>query len=278
MKTPSLRKHPWLLIAPLLLLFITLIGLEIVQAQGLVGGNDVIDRPVVDTYDNFSMIDTHNPINMDGQVTAFEVFVGTTEPVTLVIYRQTGPGPDFSIVGTSEQKTPTSVGFNQFQLTTPIQVQAGDLVGLVNSSVKFTMDPPHNPDFGDLSGTMLFSSNGAGLTTNFIGSSNRTYSVRVIGEGTDNDGDGISDDVDTDDDNDGQLDEDELACGSDPLDAASLSPDNDGDNSPDCVDPDDDNDGVADDVDAFPFSDMSATVMVGDCDSGVASQVLANGA
>jgi hypothetical protein len=63
------------------------------------------------------------------------------------------------------------------------------------------------------------------------------------------DGDGIPDGEDTDDDNDGQFDEDEIACGSDPRDAASTSPDNDGDGAPDCVDSDDDNDGVPDLVD-----------------------------
>ena len=65
-------------------------------------------------------------------------------------------------------------------------------------------------------------------------------------EWRDTDGDGTGDNADTDDDDDGQLDVDETACGSDPLDKTSLSPDFDGDHSPDCVDSDDDNDGVAD--------------------------------
>ena len=67
------------------------------------------------------------------------------------------------------------------------------------------------------------------------------------------DGDTEGDVCDLDDDNDGQTDSDETACGSDPMNAASLSPDNDTDNLPDCVDPDDDNDGVDDGDDAFPF-------------------------
>jgi hypothetical protein len=71
-------------------------------------------------------------------------------------------------------------------------------------------------------------------------------------EQSDNDGDGIGDNADPDDDNDGQSDLDELACGSDPLDAASLSPDADGDDIPDCVDTDDDNDGVDDAADLCP--------------------------
>ena len=54
-------------------------------------------------------------------------------------------------------------------------------------------------------------------------------------EWSDNDGDGIGDNADLDDDNDGQLDVDEIACGSDPLDANSLSQDTDGDSIPDCA-------------------------------------------
>jgi len=55
---------------------------------------------------------------------------------------------------------------------------------------------------------------------------------------TNTDGDGMGDACDPDDDNDSQSDADEIACGSDPLDNASLSPDKDSDGVPDCVDPD----------------------------------------
>ena len=55
-------------------------------------------------------------------------------------------------------------------------------------------------------------------------------------------------------DGDGQTDADEIACGSDPNDNASVSPDNDGDVVPDCVDPDDDNDGVLDGPDNCDFT------------------------
>ena len=72
-------------------------------------------------------------------------------------------------------------------------------------------------------------------------------------EWTDTDGDGIGNNADTDDDNDGQSDADEIACGSDPLDNASLSSDFDQDGVPDCVDEDSDNDGVLDTSDAFPL-------------------------
>lgn len=71
-------------------------------------------------------------------------------------------------------------------------------------------------------------------------------------ECSDADGDGIGDHADTDDDNDGQSDLNEIQCGSNPLDATSLSADFDGDGLLDCIDEDDDNDGVKDYADVFP--------------------------
>jgi hypothetical protein len=68
------------------------------------------------------------------------------------------------------------------------------------------------------------------------------------------DGDGAGDACDPDNDNDGQLDADEIACGSNPLSAASRAPDSDLDNRPNCVDPDDDNDGVQDATDNCPLT------------------------
>jgi hypothetical protein len=60
----------------------------------------------------------------------------------------------------------------------------------------------------------------------------------------DNDGDGIVNDDDDDDDNDGQLDVQEIACGSDPLDAESMSVDENENNIPDCQEADDDSDTI----------------------------------
>jgi len=67
------------------------------------------------------------------------------------------------------------------------------------------------------------------------------------------DGDSMGDACDPDDDNDGQSDADEIACGSNPMDASSKSTDTDNDNQPDCVDNDDDNDGVPDANDNCPL-------------------------
>jgi hypothetical protein len=61
-------------------------------------------------------------------------------------------------------------------------------------------------------------------------------------EDTDTDGDGIGNEADTDDDNDEVSDSEEIECGSDPLDSASLPSNIDGDDLCDAMD-DDDNDG-----------------------------------
>ncbi len=72
-------------------------------------------------------------------------------------------------------------------------------------------------------------------------------------EWIDTDSDGTGNNADTDDDNDGQSDEEEISCGTDPLDASSFSGDKDTDGITDCFDNDNDNDGVQDNSDAFPL-------------------------
>jgi len=118
-------------------------------------------------------------------------------------------------------------------------------------------------------------------------------------EQSDNDGDDIGDNADPDDDNDGYTDADENDNGTDPFDAGSTPPDNDGDGVSDMNDPDDDNDGVDDGDDAFPFdpdewadtdgdgvgdnadefdnSDLSATVAINGCNTGVTNQFVRAG-
>ena len=72
-------------------------------------------------------------------------------------------------------------------------------------------------------------------------------------EWVDADGDGIGNNADTDDDNDGFSDSDEIAAGTDPLDATDVPADGDGDGIPDALDNDFDNDGITNDKDAFPL-------------------------
>ncbi len=72
-------------------------------------------------------------------------------------------------------------------------------------------------------------------------------------EWADTDEDGIGDNADLNDDDDAWTDSEEFACGSDPLDSASVPADFDADGVCDKVDTDDDGDGSDDELDAFPF-------------------------
>ncbi len=72
-------------------------------------------------------------------------------------------------------------------------------------------------------------------------------------ETTDTDGDGVGNNADEDDDNDGWIDENEVGCGTDPLDDSSVPADYDADSVCDPLDADDDNDGTDDADDAFPY-------------------------
>ncbi|MEQ1485165.1 hypothetical protein [Methyloglobulus sp.] len=149
-------------------------------SESVVGGNVVIDREIVDIRGNYFTVDTNQPINIDGRLTHWEVFAKNNNPVKLVIYRQNNGA--FALVANSGTKTP-SVGFNRFTLEPKVAVKAGDFVGMFfpqQGSVSFTLDPPSVPDFFDLSGTVLFSVPGANAT-DFAGSSNRRYSIRVVG-------------------------------------------------------------------------------------------------
>jgi hypothetical protein len=154
-------------------------------ASTLSGGNPPIPRAFLDGFSNFSIVDKNNPINATGNVTGWDIFAGATTPVELLIFRQTGPS-SYSLVGSGPLVTP-SLGLNTFTLPSPIAVQAGDLVGYYtqgNGVAEFDLDPPFSFAFGNLSGTMLFTTNGGGVSSAFIDSSNRTYSIDVFGSAT----------------------------------------------------------------------------------------------
>ena len=144
----------------------------------LVGGNHVENREFDDGIENFSVLDTNKPFNADGKVTAWEVFIGEARgDVQLVIYRKTDTGTGFIIVGTSDRKTAPPAGLHQFT-TKPIEVLKGDFIGLVNSRVTYDSSV-RDACMPDLTGWILFSPDA--LSTNFIASCNRVYSVRATG-------------------------------------------------------------------------------------------------
>lgn len=162
------------------------------------GGNDVKMRDRVDDKKDFYLVDTNNPINLDGSLREWSIWAKNTSPspVQLIIYRrELGMAkyknknvPDWSVVGRSDLKTPKN-GQNKFDLPTPIQVLKGDYVGLYHSgqgSVAFTLNGPEDLGEGNFSGSVLLTKSNAttsgdseNAVTSFVSSSDRTYSVSV---------------------------------------------------------------------------------------------------
>ncbi|MEI2770809.1 MAG: hypothetical protein V9G98_08785 [Candidatus Competibacter sp.] len=163
--------------------------------SSVVGGNVIVDRPVVDSStSNFYMVDTNHPLNADGSVDQWEIFAGAQTPVQLVIFRQRGG--QFFVVGKSSVVEPTTTGYNLFELNPKLKVKAGDFVGAYfpdTGSIVFNDDPPYPPpstfSAGDLTGTTLLLLIGTTTTPSpdppypiaFTLSSNRHYSIRVMG-------------------------------------------------------------------------------------------------
>ncbi|MCC3475850.1 MULTISPECIES: hypothetical protein [unclassified Microcoleus] len=153
------------------------------------GGNDVEMRGRVDDKNDFYLVDTNNPINLDGSLREWSIWAKNTSPVQLIIYRLElgmatfGNKAPWSVVAKSKVETPV-VGDNSFKLPAPIEVLKGDFVGLYHpnqGSVAFTQDRPDNMNIPNLTGSVLQTSDGSGpnSATNFVFSSDRTYSVSV---------------------------------------------------------------------------------------------------
>ena len=164
------------------------------------------------------LLDPGDQLNMAGGVGGYFSGAGVTEENTLAVHETNG---------TADNSKPIIVYTGNFFFTADINM-------IQNGGTELTIsDGPSLTTNNDIMAMNAFAS----LADASIG--NEVCTSVVV----DTDDDGIPDDEDLDDDNDGQSDEDEIACGSDPLDANSVSSDEDEDNIPDCVDPDFGDDG-----------------------------------
>ncbi len=165
-------------------LLTTFLALQSDARAVLEAGNEVIDRHLTDTFEDFHILDRNNPFQISGLVTQWEVYVMDSSQLALVLYRDIGDG--FDVVGRSELQS-TVEGFNRFTLTNPISVNAGDFVGLYLTaahSAAYTLDPPFRLSArADFRHAVLFTDDqtGAEGATDFVGSTTRTYSVRAFG-------------------------------------------------------------------------------------------------
>ncbi len=150
------------------------------SAQGVstIGGNPVVERGNADTgYGPFYLMDTNHPFTADGHVNRWEIYADATNPVQLVIYRQTGGV--FEEVGRSTVVTPVK-GYNLFTIETAIPVKAGDFVGAYMPAVGSISDTVYGGcTSGSLDQPVLFSSS---TSTAFAFSCWRVYSLRAYNE------------------------------------------------------------------------------------------------
>jgi hypothetical protein len=67
-------------------LAIPLLGVGVAWGgSSVIGGNVIVDRPMVDSASNFYMVDTNHPINADGRLNYWEIYAGANTPVQLVM-------------------------------------------------------------------------------------------------------------------------------------------------------------------------------------------------
>ena len=147
-----------------------------VAAATISGGNPVIARSYSDGYHNFSILDGNNPIDGTGNLTSWSIYASPdASAVSLLIYRHAGLG--YTLVRSSGLETPAAAGLQTFALPSGFSVQAGDLLGLYFQGFGSTVF-----DF-PTGGPMLYTDNDAGFgnATNFVGNSDRIYSVSVTG-------------------------------------------------------------------------------------------------
>ena len=152
------------------------------QVVKTIGGNPVIARSQKDGFAGY-LLDVHHPFTHAGSLTHWEIYAYDTQPVELVIYRQTNGM--FVEVGRSAAVMPVS-GFNLFQLDKPIKVEAGDFIGALNGtiglsggSIAYSLDGTETVSqcVNNLERTTLLAFDKA---TNFACSTNRTYSLRAF--------------------------------------------------------------------------------------------------
>ena len=139
-------------------------------------GNDATERPIADTYHNFTIIDTNNPSSEFGALNTFSYYAANTNPFRFVLV------DEFSVVQwVSEEITPPGIGTQSWPSLTPVPVEPDWNLGLyfaLTGTVPFEYDIASAP--------ACYEPNNAGKpevgdTLSYAGSSNRVYSFVATG-------------------------------------------------------------------------------------------------
>lgn len=161
----------------------TILGLVVTSfpcAAQISGGNPAVPAPLTDSYYNFSIVDTNNPISGTGALDYWQVYASTSGQVELLIVE-----PDTYDIYASNLESVTP-GLNTFTLPTPISGANGDYVGFWEgnpSSVEYSINGPVPQEIGFDSLPVLFTNDNTGVPITsvgpFQGDGDRAYSIFV---------------------------------------------------------------------------------------------------
>ena len=189
-------KYFLLLVMTIVLGLFTLISVEKSAASTVMGGNDLIARPNVDSATGVVFFDLNGPIQFNGIVTSWNIYaLQSGGSIQLLIYQDAGPG-QWSYVGGSGLENVSSIGINIFTLSSPISVSAGDYLAFwypqnTTPSVAFSSVGAsvnnHNwntepiTDLSNFMGVIPDMSNAPLYWLDTWDKNSRTYSINVTG-------------------------------------------------------------------------------------------------
>jgi hypothetical protein len=111
-------KRPVLTLTLAILLAASTLGAASATSGGTIG-NDAIDRSTIDTYSNFTIVDTNNPASMTGLLTDIEYYAGAVRPLRFVLVDGT------TVRWVSEQIQPGTTGVNTEAFDPPVPIREG---------------------------------------------------------------------------------------------------------------------------------------------------------
>jgi hypothetical protein len=138
-------------------------------------GNDATERPITDTWYNFTVIDTNNPSSEFGALNTFSYYAANTKPFRFVLV------DEFNVVQwVSDLITPAGTGAQSWYSLTPVPVEPGWNLGLyfsLTGTVPFRYIGD-NPAWYEIYNAGLPE---VGELLTYVGSSNRVYSFVATG-------------------------------------------------------------------------------------------------
>ncbi len=144
-------------------LLLIAIGVQSAYAAGVTAGNPATNRATTDTFSNFTIIDTNNPVGTNGTLNTFTYYAANTNPFQFVVVDAANV-----VQYVSPTITPSGTGVQTFNAVVPV------LAGW-NLGVHF-----------DSTGTIPFDSGGAPATYTANGSGMPVVGNTLVAAGTDN--------------------------------------------------------------------------------------------